>query len=168
VSLRLVRIVFLTGAVALIGSLVLTFFTNTITLRNAPLGSGRVGVGIGFGRVFVWRSVPISQQSAPNRESELSVPFLVRVTWGIDDGCPTIAQGPVPMFQTWNVSINTAGLIFALLVGLVWTWRRTMKRGDSPVCECGYDLKGNQSGKCPECGTVISVASRAGSAVSPR
>ncbi|MEE8170687.1 MAG: hypothetical protein V3T70_09075, partial [Phycisphaerae bacterium] len=35
-----------------------------------------------------------------------------------------------------------------------------------PVCiPCGYDLTGNVSGRCPECGTVVSIATRVAEAI---
>lgn len=37
---------------------------------------------------------------------------------------------------------------------LVWSWRRGRRRPDPVACRnCGYNLKGNVSGICPECGT---------------
>ena len=36
---------------------------------------------------------------------------------------------------------------------LVWRfWPKAIKPGH---CRCGYDLRGNQSGKCPECGIEV-------------
>jgi len=45
-------------------------------------------------------------------------------------------------------------LIFGIPTGLLWTFRER----DLPpnACEhCGYDLTGNVSGRCPECGTPL-------------
>ena len=40
-------------------------------------------------------------------------------------------------------------------IALVRTVRRRRTRNQPGLCECGYDLTGNESGACPECGTVI-------------
>ena len=43
----------------------------------------------------------------------------------------------------------------------MYRWRRRIRRQQSHQCPmCGYDLKGNISGICPECGTA--VAGKAG------
>jgi hypothetical protein len=61
-------------------------------------------------------------------------------------------------------------LVLAFAVGLTvaWvTWKRTWKRGEAAdrqergLCtRCGYDLTGNESGVCPECGTAIQRSAR--------
>jgi hypothetical protein len=40
------------------------------------------------------------------------------------------------------------------LVGVptFWLWRRNRRRPAPGACRCGYDLTGNTSGRCPECG----------------
>ncbi len=60
----------------------------------------------------------------------------------------------------------TAGLGFSVPIELVatWLWRRRFRRFlrerlivlGVPVCiNCGYNLTGNESGKCPECATLV-------------
>jgi hypothetical protein len=44
--------------------------------------------------------------------------------------------------------------IFALLVVLVVTWPNAPLANNSCI-KCRYDLTGNSTGKCPECGSVI-------------
>jgi len=39
--------------------------------------------------------------------------------------------------------------------GPIWWWRRHRRRKAGLCFECGYDLTGNVSGICPECGTEI-------------
>jgi len=61
-------------------------------------------------------------------------------------------------------AIVLGGAILALVAW--WSQRHTDKRGTEPrkmterrergeCVICGYDLKGNLSGRCPECGTRI-------------
>jgi hypothetical protein len=50
-----------------------------------------------------------------------------------------------------------------LIVPLLWSWRRLKRRMliRPGHCRCGYDLTGNTSGVCPECGTNIAEVRRA-------
>jgi hypothetical protein len=49
--------------------------------------------------------------------------------------------------------------VVAACTVLVWLWP-THVRADQ-CCRCGYDLTGNTSGRCPECGTATGGASQA-------
>jgi hypothetical protein len=46
-----------------------------------------------------------------------------------------------------------------LLIGLPtgWLWWRDRRRVPAGCCACGYDLTGNISGRCPECGALREV-----------
>jgi len=49
-------------------------------------------------------------------------------------------------------------LIFAILPAVwffLWFWRRRPMVGKCPAC--GYDLTGNESGVCPECGAGLAL-----------
>jgi hypothetical protein len=45
-----------------------------------------------------------------------------------------------------------------LAIPAVVFWRQDLRRPDS--CCCGYDLTGNVSGRCPECGRVVAQSPR--------
>jgi len=45
-------------------------------------------------------------------------------------------------------------------------FRRFFTHGGGPCDKCGYDLMGNMSGRCPECGTPVVVSAHARRAVS--
>jgi hypothetical protein len=47
-------------------------------------------------------------------------------------------------------------LVFAILPG-IWCWRlyRSFRRREGRCRSCDYDLTGNVSGTCPECGTPV-------------
>lgn len=49
--------------------------------------------------------------------------------------------------------------VIAAVAGWVWgIFQRTPPVSDAGVCAgCGYDLNGNVSGVCPECGLAIAV-----------
>jgi hypothetical protein len=48
-------------------------------------------------------------------------------------------------------------LLILLPVGLVWYRHRSSVRRHPPghCKKCGYDLTGNESGRCPECGQPL-------------
>jgi hypothetical protein len=62
----------------------------------------------------------------------------------------------------WGLPVVVAALACVLIIWLVRKWitrslREELNRRNLPTClACGYDLTGNVSGTCPECGTTIS------------
>ncbi|MDB5290092.1 MAG: hypothetical protein JWL69_1333 [Phycisphaerales bacterium] len=64
-----------------------------------------------------------------------------------------------PQFQPWMA------IVFAASVFVPWQWlllrrllrlQRTAQRAERGQCRiCGYDLTGNVSGTCPECGQKV-------------
>ncbi len=58
--------------------------------------------------------------------------------------------------------LASAALIAALVAGLRELYLDTLRDVPRGVCAgCGYDLTGNESGVCPECGTSVSAADAA-------
>lgn len=52
-------------------------------------------------------------------------------------------------------------LLYAPALGLsIWAWRRCGRFPRGHCSTCGYDLQGNLSGVCPECGTSIAKGIR--------
>jgi len=47
--------------------------------------------------------------------------------------------------------------VCTLFFGLYQPLKRYRRRRSGLCASCGYDLSGNVSGKCPECGTVITI-----------
>jgi hypothetical protein len=66
--------------------------------------------------------------------------------------------GSDSQFFTRGVVVVAFPIVTGLCCNLV-TWFRSdfldLDRMPEGVCQCGYDLTGNVSGRCPECGTVI-------------
>ena len=52
-------------------------------------------------------------------------------------------------FPTWAIAAAGAMLLMPIGLGLL---SRTRRRGVGKCAQCGYDLTGNVSGTCPECG----------------
>jgi len=73
---------------------------------------------------------------------------------------PSYALLPLPYadhLATWHVvgvpAWPVALVAFAILIREYRRWRRSA--GSGTRCPCGYDLTGNVSGRCPECGTAL-------------
>jgi len=57
------------------------------------------------------------------------------------------------------------GGVVGIILGEIICWNRShsgkvIDEMSIPCCRCGYDLRGNVSGKCPECGTPINSGDR--------
>ncbi len=74
-----------------------------------------------------------------------------------------LAAGPIPLtVPRWYYAIGLFGIALWCVHGAVWSvalylqarvWRLPIIPGICAIC--GYDLTGNESGTCPECGTRI-------------
>jgi hypothetical protein len=57
----------------------------------------------------------------------------------------------------WSIALGLAALVF-LFLGVSSHWKAVRKRdrlANGKCGDCGYDLNGNISGACPECGETI-------------
>lgn len=61
-------------------------------------------------------------------------------------------QGSHIFLETSFAAAALSVLTLPLLLGFVATRRRCLRRRRGICVECGYDLTGNVSGICPECG----------------
>lgn len=53
-----------------------------------------------------------------------------------------------------------AGILTAVIVNAIIIMRRRKRRADGCCVQCGYDLRASgESGRCPECGTLIDTTS---------
>ncbi len=60
------------------------------------------------------------------------------------------------MIDAWLIAIFTA-IYPAIFFIRAYRRRRLRRQVMHPCDRCGYDLQGNESGVCPECGTVVRV-----------
>ncbi len=72
-----------------------------------------------------------------------------------ESGSITTRPGISIVFPHWAPA---AAMLPFLLIPPVRSWRRRRTRPGT-CSKCGYDLTGNVSGRCPECGEVVPVAS---------
>jgi len=84
------------------------------------------------------------------RDKNVSSPVMEKLV-----GAPLRTFGRI---ETYRIPLPpiaaTAGLIGGLV--LIWPYVLRLARRRSNRCQkCGYDLRGNVSGVCPECGTTV-------------
>ena len=73
----------------------------------------------------------------------------------------TLSRSSLPMqrtYDTLSVPYWFLVILFGLLPG-IWfiQWRRQRKLEPNACPQCAYDLTGNETGVCPECGTQLEV-----------
>ena len=73
-------------------------------------------------------------------------------------------DGPVPttlprlsprMPQVADIEIPSLGALVAIVIPTALIWWLDRRRPAPGNCRCGYDLTGNTSGRCPECGANL-------------
>jgi hypothetical protein len=66
-----------------------------------------------------------------------------------------VRQPPDCYYLIYHLSIPLPPLIILLAAATAFLWYRDRPTPRSHCRQCGYDLTGNESGVCPECGTRI-------------
>lgn len=83
------------------------------------------------------------------------------IEWGWNEGTPVFAEvrwpNVVPLSASSSIIVIPLWLPLVILgVGTVAAWACGRSRVNQTCCAiCAYDLTGNLSGRCPECGAVI-------------
>jgi hypothetical protein len=81
----------------------------------------------------------------------LAVAFIAATAWFVNPGYPLTPQG---IFS--NDMLFWALVMLALSSVAVLFTHRVRRAPDEPLCpNCQYNLTGNTSGRCPECGQPI-------------
>ena len=83
-----------------------------------------------------------------------------RTTW-----VPLVVKPSMAALRNWNnwaagprhVQFPLYALLAAVAVPTVLVWRFWRKPAKPRHCRCGYDLQGNESGRCPECGIEVQM-----------
>jgi hypothetical protein len=116
-----------------------------ITVR-VGLGSVHVSLHRGMVRISTNNVALYEHQFHDNWLSchftPIECPASFGLHWPYRDGTITGFQVGVPLFAIWAPG--------AVLVGVL------LRRRPPPgCCTCGYDLTGNVTGRCPECGSAL-------------
>jgi hypothetical protein len=96
------------------------------------VAGGAVGYGPVIGSEFKVEFVPMRPEVRLAMWSEFAIK-------------PKVIVGGPTMFPLWIP-------LFVLFIPATILWRRD-RRPAPGACRCGYDLTGNTSGRCPECGS---------------
>ncbi len=74
--------------------------------------------------------------------------------WAIMSGESSRTWWPIPWVRTAECDIPFSFLLLVTAIPTAILYRHDRRRPPPGHCQdCGYNLKGNESGICPECGT---------------
>jgi hypothetical protein len=125
----------------------LTFVLATVSLRwwlCLQLSSWFAGIGYG-GRVAAWDS------SLEGCEFHVS-PVPRQMAFDYGDWSRLVCHSG----QYWDVTIPFWMLLVLAALPTAFLWWRDRRSIPPGHCrKCGYNLTGNVSGRCPECGTPV-------------
>ncbi len=83
---------------------------------------------------------------------------ILRWTTGFSFGRQTFAWRAGPGAFLLQVPVwALAGMTLAVAAGPLLLLRRRCGRSNRECTECGYDLTGNPTGRCPECGAELRI-----------
>ena len=135
---------------------VATLFAAILSVRIRPL------VGFGYGYVLarhgnlliVWSACDNAKRRVFVTGVELPV-----ISPGFRLSLPTVRKLGVPMafgaHRRWVVAMPLWLILAVAAAPAAYLWRRHRRYPKSHCQSCGYDLTGNTSGVCPECGERI-------------
>jgi hypothetical protein len=69
------------------------------------------------------------------------------------EGNQAYAHPQYGQVRGYRFSISAGPLLLSVLVATAFLWWRDRSFGAGHCRNCGYDLSGNESGRCPECGS---------------
>jgi hypothetical protein len=116
---------------------VVNFWWNFALMPGDTLVVGAVGGGFVVNWISGWNEQPIEVIIYKNEFGFGWLPEMIISRSGGDTG--------VPFWLVLSVFVPVTGVLW-------WRDRRRIPPGH---CRCGYDLTGNVSGRCPECGQEV-------------
>ena len=153
--LRILFIIFLTIATLLtaagwyVKSQQIDFFLR----RWSPVGSLVIGCGVVEGRLWsdIWMGGPSSSHH-PNGGMDFDLPGLyVYASRYQSDAIAKHSWHVECSISAWSLS----GVTVLCWLGFYYRPLRRLRRKRGLCVKCGYDLTGNESGVCSECGTEV-------------
>ena len=107
---------------------------------------------LGLGTLVLWVSSRFTARASKKRRPAENGPVeeFFAIVCGLIAGIKGFVASPTePLFITVGVAL----LVLALLSDVLWRLADARERRQLGCCPaCGYDLTGNVSGRCPECG----------------
>ena len=146
------------------------YIFNTLTVVSAVLLLGTVGLWAdvtGTRRILSFKSIHIGTSPAGS-DFQYNFPVgIISQTFRreflgfhysrLNVSTKTPRGGP-PNYQRIGLVVPHwfLTLIFTILPTIwLFKWNKRRKLGPNACLACGYDLTGNESGQCPECGAAV-------------
>jgi hypothetical protein len=143
--------------------LVIAFGTTGYSLQSWPVNlSNRVSVTVMFGALWIEQTPELpSEPPVADTDNRL---LVQPPRWQVEQVARLLDQMTHPV---WWPTVNLGNysvvivplwiplLLIALPTARVW-WLDRRRPALGHCTRCGYDLTGNVSGRCPECGTATS------------
>ena len=106
--------------------------------------SPTLAVDVGFGAIFIVRA-----------HGNVRLVSIAQMAWMYDRGYPHLGLLPPRVYFGNSVGLVIPFWLLLLLTAIptAWLWHRDRRKIRPGCClRCGYDLTGNTSGVCSECG----------------
>lgn len=107
---------------------------------------------------FIDRMAGVSKQGGNLRLTDAG--YAVASLFGTDAGAMMVRGDPIPFYPLWPGVIGNTLIYTGLCLG-IWTGlpavRRALRRRRGHCPMCNYNLTGNATGRCPECGHVEEI-----------
>jgi len=126
---------------------------------EAVVGSRRLTLAAVHGQILMWGTPADPAAPFMNGKAVGVVAAAPDETRIFDRGGFKFRSAGWP-FETWVVGFPLWTVVLAsLLLPAMWV-RSFAWRANGKCCECGYDLTGNTSGVCPECGAAANAGNQ--------
>ncbi len=146
------------------GGTVLTVLLFVVWVVSAwwqvPLrqGGSRGAYGVGAGQLLVTWPMRTQPPSGGMRVEAIELRFSGFNWWFASSRLSVVVKGTTLHL----VAVPIWTLALAAGVPSAWLWYRDRRRAPGLCITCSYDLRGNESGVCPECGSEAPVPGRSG------
>lgn len=159
------------GSGVCLASVVLAFvslFCGIVTYR-IELDSGDLAVALEGGTLSFWRQFPDSE---PPNSLAFEVGFNTYSNRGVINSLKDWSESPwIPTSESmigWkSIRVPLWNLLALAAITTFVAWRSKRGRSHVGFCSCGYDLTGNVSGRCPECGVFLNPRHHASKKAAP-